>query len=63
MQLKQATKYHFYAPETERSRQKGSHLILFHPEKNKHVTVPVGKQNLPNGTAKAIFRSAGIESR
>jgi hypothetical protein len=38
------------------------HLILFHPETHKHVTVPVGKKDCPIGTAKAIFRSAGIEA-
>lgn len=42
-------------------RQKGSHLILFNPGSKKLVTVPVGKMDLPIGTAKAIFRSAGIE--
>ncbi|OGJ62974.1 hypothetical protein A3A67_04585 [Candidatus Peribacteria bacterium RIFCSPLOWO2_01_FULL_51_18] len=42
-------------------RQRGSHLILFQPENKRHVTVPVGKKNLPVGNAKAIFRSAGIE--
>lgn len=42
-------------------RQRGSHLILLHPESKRHVTVPVGKKDLPIGTAKAIFRSAGIE--
>ena len=42
-------------------RQKGSHLILFHTAKRKHVTVPMGRKDLPIGTAKAILRSAGIE--
>lgn len=44
-------------------RQKGSHLILFHPETRRSVTVPVGKKDLPIGTAKAIIRSAGIEAQ
>ncbi|MBP7114539.1 MAG: type II toxin-antitoxin system HicA family toxin [Candidatus Peribacteraceae bacterium] len=43
-------------------RQKGSHLILFHPEKRRTVTVPVGKKDLPIGTAKAIVRAGGIEA-
>ncbi len=42
-------------------RQRGSHLILFSQQKNVHVTVPIGKKDLPIGTAKAIFRAAGIE--
>jgi predicted RNA binding protein YcfA (HicA-like mRNA interferase family) len=42
-------------------RQRGSHLILFHPSSRRHVTVPVGKKDVPIGTAKSIFRSAGIE--
>lgn len=43
-------------------RQKGSHLILFHPESHRSVTVPVGKKDLPIGTAKAIFRASGLEA-
>lgn len=43
-------------------RQKGSHLILFHPETRRSVTVPVGEKDLPIGTAKAIVRAAGIEA-
>ncbi|TSC58494.1 MAG: hypothetical protein Greene041619_504 [Candidatus Peregrinibacteria bacterium Greene0416_19] len=43
------------------ARQRGSHLILIHPESGKHVVVPVGKKDLPIGTAKAIFRAAGID--
>ncbi len=45
----------------EDMRRKGSHLILFHPVERKHVTVPMGRKDLPIGTAKAILRSAGIE--
>ncbi len=45
----------------EEVRQKGSHLILTHVETGRHVTVPVGKKDVPIGTARAIMRSAGIE--
>lgn len=42
-------------------RQRGSHLILVHPETLRQTVVPVGKKDLPIGTAKSIFRDAGIE--
>jgi len=42
-------------------RQKGSHLTLFQVASGKHVTVPVGRKDLPIGTAKAILRAAGID--
>lgn len=42
-------------------RQRGSHLVLYHAGKNRHVTVPVGKKDVPIGTSKAIFRAAEIE--
>lgn len=41
-------------------RQKGSHLILRHPLSHKQTTVPVGKKDLPLGTAKAIFEQSGV---
>ncbi len=42
-------------------RRRGSHLILIHPMRKKRAVVPVGKKDLPIGTAKAILREAGIE--
>ncbi len=42
-------------------RSRGSHLILFHPAKHKHATVPMGRKVLPLGTAKSILRAAGID--
>jgi predicted RNA binding protein YcfA (HicA-like mRNA interferase family) len=41
--------------------QKGSHLQLKHPTKKGRVTVPHPKKDLPLGTAKSIFKQAGIE--
>jgi predicted RNA binding protein YcfA (HicA-like mRNA interferase family) len=42
-------------------RQKGSHLILKHHEKHLRATVPVGKKDLPIGTAKAILKEVKID--
>jgi len=41
--------------------QKGSHLQLKHPTKKGRVTVPHPKKDLPLGTAKSIFKQAGLE--
>lgn len=41
-------------------RQKGSHVIFWHPKKRKHVTVPLSKKELPIGTLKSILRMAEI---
>jgi len=41
--------------------QKGSHLQLKHPTKKGRVTVPHPKKDLPHGTAKSIFKQAGLE--
>ena len=43
--------------------QKGSHLHLVHPEKNKRTTVPMHKgREIPIGTLKAILRDAEIDA-
>lgn len=41
-------------------RQTGSHLIFFHPERRRAIPVPIGKKDLPIGTLRSIFKSAGI---
>lgn len=45
----------------EEIRQKGSHLILKNVQSGVMVTVPVGKKDLPIGTAKSICKAAGID--
>jgi predicted RNA binding protein YcfA (HicA-like mRNA interferase family) len=40
--------------------QKGSHVQLKHPTKKGRVTLPHPKKDLPLGTAKSIFKQAGI---
>jgi predicted RNA binding protein YcfA (HicA-like mRNA interferase family) len=37
----------------------GSHHKFKHPDKPGHVVVPHPKRNLPQGTARNIFRQAG----
>ena len=42
-------------------RSKGSHRALAHPARPGVITVPVKKgRNLPEGTARAILRQAGV---
>lgn len=40
--------------------QVGSHIQLIHPIKKGKVTVPHPKNDLAPGTAKSIFKQAGI---
>lgn len=44
-------------------RQRGSHLILWNSTTKRYVTVPVGKKDMPIGTARSIFRAAGVDPR
>jgi len=48
----------------EERRQRGSHLFLWHPEREAVATVPMQRahaaRNLPRGTLKAIIRQAGL---
>jgi predicted RNA binding protein YcfA (HicA-like mRNA interferase family) len=39
----------------------GSHLIYYHPEKRKRVTVPFHRRDIPKGTLLAILKQAGID--
>jgi predicted RNA binding protein YcfA (HicA-like mRNA interferase family) len=41
-------------------RQTGSHVILFKPEMQRPVTVPMHPGDLPAGTLRAIIREAGL---
>jgi predicted RNA binding protein YcfA (HicA-like mRNA interferase family) len=44
------------------TRTKGSHHQFNHPMKPGVVTVPHPKKDLPLGTARAILKSAGIQT-
>ena len=44
----------------EGRRQRGSHLFLWHPEREVMATVPMHAGDLPRGTLKAIIRQAGL---
>jgi len=44
-------------------RTKGSHLLFYHPGKNKTVIVPVhGNKDLPKGTFYAILKQAELDT-
>ncbi|HIJ64710.1 MAG TPA: type II toxin-antitoxin system HicA family toxin [Candidatus Hydrogenedentes bacterium] len=47
-------------PGFEERRQRGSHLFLWHPERESLVTVPMHARDLPRGTLKTIIRQAGL---
>jgi len=39
----------------------GSHMVYYHPEKRRRVTVPFHRRDIPKGTLIAILKQAGIE--
>ncbi len=39
--------------------QRGSHVLLKHPQKPGRVTVPHPRRDLPTGTVRSIYRQAG----
>jgi len=39
----------------------GSHMVYYHPEKRKRVTVPFHRRDIPKGTLMSILKQAGIE--
>ncbi|MBI2463829.1 type II toxin-antitoxin system HicA family toxin [Candidatus Peregrinibacteria bacterium] len=41
-------------------RQKGSHLIMIHEQKNKQITIPIHNKPLKKGTLVAILRQGEI---
>ena len=42
------------------ARTRGSHVQLKHPDNPLLITLPHPKRDLPQGTAAAIYRAAGI---
>jgi predicted RNA binding protein YcfA (HicA-like mRNA interferase family) len=44
-------------------RRSGSHVILVHPLKSRHVTVPIHRgKTLPLGTLRQILNQAGLST-
>ncbi|MEK7501912.1 MAG: type II toxin-antitoxin system HicA family toxin [Patescibacteria group bacterium] len=41
-------------------RQKGSHVILYHPFDKKRLTIPLHVKDLPKGTLLSIIKQAGL---
>lgn len=41
-------------------RQKGSHVILYHPKEHKRLTIPLHVKDLPKGTLLSIVKQAGL---
>lgn len=41
-------------------RQRGSHVILYHPTLRKRLTIPLHVKDLPKGTLLAIIKQAGL---
>lgn len=41
-------------------RQKGSHVILYHPTKEKRLTIPMHVREMPKGTLLSIIKQAGL---
>jgi len=39
----------------------GSHMVYYHPEKRKRVTIPFHRRDIPKGTLMSILKQAGIE--
>lgn len=41
-------------------RQRGSHVILYHPIERKRLTIPMHVKDLPKGTLLSIIKQAGL---
>ena len=41
-------------------RQKGSHVILYHPTQYKRLTIPLHVKDMPKGTLLSIIKQAGL---
>lgn len=41
-------------------RQKGSHVILYHPTEGKRLTIPLHVKNMPKGTLFSIIKQSGL---
>lgn len=44
-------------------RQKGSHLIMVHSERNKQVVIPMHNRPLKRGTLAAVLRQSELTSK
>ena len=41
-------------------RQRGSHIILYHPDEGKRLTIPLHVREMPKGTLLSIIKQAGL---
>jgi predicted RNA binding protein YcfA (HicA-like mRNA interferase family) len=41
----------------------GSHMVYYHPEKRKRVTIPFHRKDIPRGTLISILKQAGIDRK
>lgn len=41
-------------------RQKGSHVILYHTNTHRRLTIPLHVRDIPNGTLLAIIKQSGL---
>ena len=41
-------------------RQRGSHVILYHPKQKRRLTIPLHVKDLPKGTLLAIIKQSGL---
>ncbi|OGH48318.1 MAG: hypothetical protein A3A51_00800 [Candidatus Levybacteria bacterium RIFCSPLOWO2_01_FULL_39_10] len=41
-------------------RQRGSHVILYHPKERKRLTIPMHVKDLPKGTLNSIIKQSGL---
>ncbi len=41
-------------------RQKGSHVILYHPTQGKRLTIPLHVGEMPKGTLLSIIKQSGM---
>ncbi len=43
-----------------KDRQKGSHVILYHPKTRRRIVIPMHVKDTPIGTLRAVIKQAGI---
>lgn len=41
-------------------RQRGSHIILYHPVHHRRIVIPMHVKDLPRGTLLSIIKQAGL---
>ena len=39
----------------------GSHMVYYHPERRKRLTIPFHRRDIPKGTLISILKQAGID--